>query len=402
MSLTEQIKELGPEIGLEIIRITNAEDFPETEKQIIENIEKGYIPKSDYYASKNISAGSNNLPLNRIGKRCNPKSILKRAKSIISVAQDYLIEETENITDKKQLCGKIAKYDVANFYYDLKLKLKKIVDFINQRSDFKYKSKNKSCYVSLVEKPIAARAGVGWYGKHGIIITERFGSWVVLGEIITELELEADAPLLQSCGDCKICIDLCPTQAIVSPYIVDRTRCLQYISERPMKVPVAFREVWEDRLYGCTTCQEVCPKNIKIKPRKYQPKYGYISSSVPLIPLLQISEEEYQRFFAYNQIAMRPREAIKRNAALALGNIGDPRAVNPLVKVLQEDDNSMVRGHTAWALGKIGGKKAKFSLEKALKIEEDREVGEEIIDALRMLDFRRKDIGKNDTGSRID
>jgi epoxyqueuosine reductase len=383
MSLTEQIKELGPEISLEVIRITNAEDFPETEKQIIENIEKGYIPKSDYYASKNISAGSNNLPLNRIGKRCNPKSILKRAKSIISVAQDYLIEETENITDKKQLCGKIAKYDVGNFYYDLKLKLNKIVDFINQRSDFEYKSKNKSCYVSLVEKPIAARAGVGWYGKHGIIITERFGSWVVLGEIITELELEADAPLLQSCGDCKICIDLCPTQAIVSPYIVDRTRCLQYISERPMKVPVDFREVWGDRLYGCTTCQEFCPKNIKIKPRKYQPKYGYISSSVPLIPLLQISEEEYQRFFAYNQIAMRPREAIKRNAALALGNIGDSRAVNPLVKVLQEDENSMVRGHTAWALGKIGGKKAKFALEKALKIEEDREVGEEIIDALR-------------------
>ena len=367
MSLTEQIKELGPEIDLEIIRITNAEDFPETEKQIIENIKKGYIPKSDYYASKNIS--SNNPQVNRIGKRCNPKSILKKAKSIISVAQDYLIEETENITDKKQLCGKIAKYDVGNFYYDLKLKLKKIVDFINQRSDFKYKSKNKSCYVSLVEKPIAERAGVGWYGKHGIIITERFGSWVVLGEIITELELQADAPLLQSCGDCKICLDLCPTQAIVSPYLVDRTRCLQYISERPMKVPLAFREVWGDRLYGCTTCQEVCPKNIKIKPRKYQPKYGYISSSVPLIPLLQISEEEYQRFFAYNQIAMRPREAIKRNAALALGNIGDPRAVNPLIKVLQEDDNSMVRGHTAWALGKIGGKKAKFSLEKALKIE---------------------------------
>jgi len=400
MSLTEQIKELGPEIDLEIIRITNAEDFPETEKQIIENIKKGYIPKSDYYASKNIS--SNNPQVNRIGKRCNPKSILKKAKSIISVAQDYLIEETENITDKKQLCGKIAKYDVGNFYYDLKLKLKKIVDFINQRSDFKYKSKNKSCYVSLVEKPIAERAGVGWYGKHGIIITERFGSWVVLGEIITELELEADAPLLQSCGDCKICLDLCPTQAIVSPYLVDRTRCLQYISERPMKVPLAFREVWGDRLYGCTTCQEVCPKNIKIKPRKYQPKYGYISSSVPLIPLLQISEEEYQRFFAYNQIAMRPREAIKRNAALALGNIGDPRAVNPLIKVLQEDDNSMVRGHTAWALGKMGGKKAKMALEKALKIEEDREVGEEIIDALRRLDFRRKDIGKNDTGSRID
>jgi len=381
MSLAIKIKELGKEIGLDVIRITNAESFPETEKQIRESIEKGYIPNDislDGFVPTDLS-------LDKIKKRCNPRSILKRAKSIISVAQYYLIEETEDIQDKDQPLGKIAKYDVGNFYYDVKLKLKKIVNFINQKTDFKYKSKNKSCYVSLVEKPIAQRAGIGWYGKHSIIITEGYGSWVVLGEIITELELEADAPLPQSCGDCKICIDLCPTQAIVSPYIIDRTRCLQYISERPMKVPLVFREVWGDRLYGCTTCQEVCPQNHKVKPKKYRPEYGYIGSRIPLIPLLTITKDEFQHYFAYNQIAMRPREAIKRNAALALGNIGDPRAVVSLVKTLQEDDNSMVRGHTAWALGKIGGKKVKLALEKALKIEEDKEVREEIINALKMF-----------------
>ena len=141
----------------------------------------------------------------------------------------------------------------------------------------------------------------------------------------------------------------------------------------------------EDRLYGCTTCQEVCPQNRKVKPKKYRPEYGYIGSKIPLIPLLTISEEEFQNYFAYNQIAMRPREAIKRNAVLALGNIGDPRAVVPLIKVLQENDNLMIRGHTAWALGKIGGEKAKFALEKALKIEKDREVREEILNALEMF-----------------
>ena len=387
MSLTSQIKELGEEIGLDIVRITNAESFPETEKHLIESIEKGYIPKNDYYTSGNISVRPNQLNLNKISKRCNPRSILKRAKSIISVAQGYLIEEMEDIQDKEQLYGKIAKYDIGNFYYDVKLKLKKIVDFINQETDFKYKSKNKSCYVSLVEKPIAQRAGVGWYGKNGIIITERFGSWVVLGEIITELELDTDEFLLRDCGDCTICIDSCPTKAIVSPYVIDRTKCLQFISERVMKVPLAFREKWEDRLYGCTICQEVCPKNIKVKvkPKKYRPKYGFIGSRIPLIPLLQITEGEFQNYFAYNQIAMRPKEAIKRNAVLALGNIGDSRAVVPLVKVLQEDDNSIVRGHTAWALGKIGGEKAKFALEKTLKNEEDREVREEIINALKMF-----------------
>jgi len=385
MSLASQIKELGLEIGLDIIRITNAESFPEAEKHIIKSVEKGYIPENDYYNSKNISAITKQLNLNKISKKCNPKSILKRAKSIISVAQCYMIEETEYAQDKNQPLGKIAKYDIGNFYYDVKLKLKKIVDFINQETDFKYKSKNKSCYISLTEKPIAQRAGVGWYGKNGIIITERFGSWVVLGEIITELELDTDESLQRDCGDCTICIDSCPTKAIVSPYVIDRTRCLQYISERPMKVPLDFREVWEDKLYGCTICQEVCPKNYKVKPKKYKPEYGYVGSRIPLIPLLQITEGEFQNYFAYNQISMRPREAIKRNAVLALGNIGDTKAVVPLVRTLQEDDSSMVRGHTAWALGKIGGEKAKFALEKALKIEKDKEVREEIINSLRMF-----------------
>ena len=385
MPLVSQIKELGAEIGLDIVRITNAESFPETEKFIIESMEKGYIPKDDYYTSKNISAITKQLNLNKIAKRCNPKSILKRARSIISVAKCYLIEETEDIQDKEQLYGKIAKYNVGNFYYDVKLKLKKIVDFINQKADFKYKSKNKSCYVSLAEKSIAQRAGVGWYGKHGIIITERFGSWVVLGEIITELELDTDESLQRDCGDCTICIDSCPTKAIVSPYVIDRTKCLQFISERSMKVPLVFREKWGDRLYGCTTCQTVCPQNREVIPKKYKLKYGYIGLKIPLIPLLQMTEEEFQNYFAYNQIAMRPKEAIKRNTVLALGNIGDPRAVVPLIKVLQEDDNSIVRGHTAWALGNIGGEKAKFALEKALKIEKDKEVSEEITNALRMI-----------------
>ena len=385
MSLVSKIKELGEEIGLDVVRITNAEAFPETEKQIIKNIEKGYIPKDNYYKSKYISQAENQLNLKKISRRCNPKSILKRAKSIISVAQSYLIEETEDIQDKEQLYGKIAKYNVGNFYYEVKLKLKKIIDFIDQETNFKYRSKNKSCYVSLVEKPIAQRAGVGWYGKHGIIVTKKFGSWVVLGEIITELELETDEPLQQDCGDCTRCMDLCPTKAIVSPYIIDRTKCLQYISERPMKVPLAFREKWGDRLYGCTTCQEVCPRNDKVKLKKYRPKYGYIGSKIPLIPLLSITEEEFQNYFAYNQIAMRPQEAIKRNAALALGNIGDTKAVSPLVRTLQEDSSPMVRGHTAWALGKIGGQKAKFALEKALKIEDNKEVREEIINALGMF-----------------
>ena len=110
MSLASKIKVLGGEIGLDIVRITNAESFPETEKHIIESVEKDYIPKNDYYASKNISAITKQINLNKISKRCNPKSTLKRAKSVVSVAQCYLIEEDDNIEDKNLLCGRIAKY----------------------------------------------------------------------------------------------------------------------------------------------------------------------------------------------------------------------------------------------------------------------------------------------------
>lgn len=115
MSLTSQIKELGEEIGLDIVRITNTESFPETEKHIIESIEKGYTPENDYYAFKNITEKPNNINLNKISKRCNPKSILKKAKSIISVAQGYLIEEIEDVQNENQPLGKIAKYDIGNF-----------------------------------------------------------------------------------------------------------------------------------------------------------------------------------------------------------------------------------------------------------------------------------------------
>ena len=384
MSLTEQIKNMGKEIGLDIIRITNAETFPQTENSIIKSIKKGYIPGSEYRNNKDTSLNSEEINFNKISKRCNPKNILKKAKSIISVAQYYLIEEDHNFEESGQPCGRIAKYDIANFYYEVKEKLKKIIDFISQESNYKYKSKNKSCYVSLVEKPIAQRAGVGWYGKNGIIITEKYGSWVVLGEIFTELELETDNPIQNNCGDCRICIDSCPTQAIVSPYVIDRTKCLQYISERLMNVPLAYREIWGDNLYGCTICQDVCPKNKNKKPKKYQPKYGYIGPKIPLIPLLKMTEEEFKSYFTDNQIAMRPRDAIKRNAVLALGNIGNPIAVPHLITVLQEDDNLIVRGHTAWALGKLGGKKSKSALEKALKIEDNEDVKKEIINALEM------------------
>lgn len=385
MTLTSKIKTLGEELGLDIIRITHTQSFPEVEKRIMESIYKGYIPLPTLEHQKKDLLSPVLKSFSKVKKRCDPLSILKKGKSVISVALGYLIEEEEGKWSKDEPVGRIAKYNAANFYYEIVLRLNKIINLINQETAFQYKSKSKSCYVPLVEKPLAQRAGVGWYGKNGIILTERYGSWVVLGEIITEVELEIDSPLNKDCGECRICIDSCPTQAIVAPYLIDRNRCLQYISERLMKVPLEFRDKWGDILYGCTICQEVCPRNKGIIPKKFKPTYGYIGLKIPLLPLLNFSEEQFRKYFAHNQIAMRSREVIKRNAVIALGNLGNPSSIIPLIKVLEEEENPLVRSHAAWALGKIGGKKSRTALEKALKNEFNQEVKVEIINALKMF-----------------
>ncbi|MQK95295.1 epoxyqueuosine reductase, partial [Escherichia coli] len=135
----------------------------------------------------------------------------------------------------------------------------------------------------------------GWYGKHGIIVTQQFGSWIVLGELITNVKLEEDEPVKEACGDCRACIEACPTKAIIEPYVLDVSKCLQYITHHQMVMPTHIREIWGNRLYGCTTCQEACPINQKVKPKERKPNYGYVGPSLPLIPILQMNEKEYRR-----------------------------------------------------------------------------------------------------------
>ena len=152
-------------------------------------------------------------------------------------------------------------------------------------------------------------------------------------------------------------------------------------------MPYPIREIWGNRLYGCTTCQEVCPLNRRVKPKNRKPKYGYVGPSLPLIPILQMTEKEYRKSFRGNQIGewWVSFGAIQRNAAVALGNIGDPIAIPVLAQTLKGSRSKIVRRHAAWALGKIGGPDTNALLCTALKREVDKGVREEIRNALRML-----------------
>lgn len=362
------MKAFTKRIGLDVVRVTSAEPFTDATRRIKEQIQRGLRPKWNAEA---------------IDAYCDPKSVLPSARSIVVVAECYLTSEPTDFSRPGDPHGRIARYTWRNYYHDVKAKLEKVAAFLNKKTkaDVRFR-----CYSNgpLAEKPMAQRAGVGWYGKNGIILTKDYGSFVALGALITNVELEEDKPLNKSCGGCQACIGACPTKAVIEPYVLDMPKCLQYITHKQQVMPVYIREIWGNRLYGCMTCQDVCPLNHRVKSKNRKPQYGFVGSSLSLIPILQMTEKEYRKHFHENQIGewWVSFGAIQRNAAVALGNIGDPSAIPVLTCVLKHR-SFIVRGHAAWALGKIGAQNAKLALRRALKRERNPEVRIEIENALK-------------------
>lgn len=369
ISLTDDLKAFAMGIGLDVVRVTSAEPLTDAAERIKRQIQLGLRP---------------DWKIEDIESFCNPRSVLHDAKSVIVVAESYLTSESVGLSKPGEPHGRVARYTWRNYYHDVRIKLRKVAGFLKERagSGFQFR-----CYSlgSLAEKPMAQRAGVGWYGKHGVIMTKEHGSWVVLGVLVTNAKLEEDGPLEEHCGACRSCIEACPTGAIIEPYILDVSKCLQYITHHQLVMPAHVREVWGDRLYGCTTCQEACPINRRVRPKNRVPEYGYVGPSLPLIPILQMNEKEYRRRFSGNQIGARwvSFGAIQRNAAVALGNIGDPSATAVLAQKLKSSRNPIVQMHAAWALGKIGGRDANLALRETMRKKLGPEVRQELENALK-------------------
>lgn len=371
LALTSELKDFAESVGLDIVRVTSAEPCLDAAERIKQQIRRGLRPE---------------WKIEEIDYFCDPKSFLPEARSVIVAAECYLTSEPTDMGRPGEPHGKIARYTWRNYYRDVKTKLRIVANFLKERAGGGFRFK---CYSNgpLAEKPLAERAGVGWYGKHGIIVTHQFGSWVVLGELLTNVKLEEDEPLHETCGDCNACVEACPTKAIIEPYVLDTSKCLQYITHHQMVMPIHIREIWGNRLYGCTTCQEVCPINRKVKPKDRKPNYGYVGPSLPLIPILQMSGKEYHRRFKDNQIGRWWVNfgAIQRNAAVALGNLRDPVAVPALAQALKHSRSTIVKMHAAWALGKIGNEDAKTALQQALKTKLKPSVQQEAENALKQI-----------------
>ncbi len=239
----------------------------------------------------------------------------------------------------------------------------------------------------ILDRAIAHRAGLGWFGKNTLLITKSgHGSYVFLGELLTDLLLDPDAPASGSCGRCQICLDRCPTGAIVAPYVVDARRCISYLTiELRGWVPRDLRPLIGTWVLGCDICQDVCPHNALVTQGVHQEFAPRRDVPFPdLLELLHLDEATYQTRFRHSAIKRAKRQGLRRNAAIALGNLRDPRAVESLGDAL-EDSDPIIRGHAAWALGQIGGPEATVALARRQQNERDPDVQAEITDALREL-----------------
>lgn len=354
---------LAQQVGLTLIGCTSAEAFLHAREVALERLRRGLMGTLPWYHEGRILRGT------------DPHAILPGARSILSVAVSYYTTASPH---KRPLTGRVARYAWGQDYHKaLKERLRTLMHLLEEEvGPFRWR-----VYVDdgpLLEREVAQRAGVGWFGKNTNILTP-IGSWVFLGEAITTLEVSPDPPLKKTCGQCATCLPACPTGALIAPYVLDSRRCIAYLTiEHRGPIPRELRPLMGDWVFGCDICQEVCPVNRKAQPTslpELQPVTAH--QRLDLLEILSLTEEAFQERFRGTSIRRATRVGLQRNACIVLGNLGDPSAVPALVHAL-ETGETLVRGHAAWALGHIGGARAVQALEDALGREGDPWVAQEI------------------------
>ncbi len=375
MTLTEQIKAHAQRLGFELIGVTPAEES-QTIRLYEKWLENGYAGEMGYLEK--------HLQLKRDPRHCLPE-----AKSVISLAINYYTLDPAQALVENPSRGQISRYAWGDDYHEIiRAKLRKLAAFIDETGSKKLKQKIYVDTGPIIEREYAQKAGIGWIGKNTNFINWQSGSWYFLAEILVSVELEYDWQLPRgSCGTCTLCIEACPTDAIVAPNVLDSRLCISYLTiELKDSIPRELRPQMDNLIFGCDICQEVCPWNSMATPATepgFHPREENITPK--LLSLINMTQAEFSKCFKNSPIKRAKRRGFLRNVAVALGNWGNRRAV-PALKRALDDDEALVRGHAAWALGIIGGKSAKEALDTRLRVETEAQVIGEIKDALRVME----------------
>lgn len=340
VKLSEEIKEWGKELGFQKVGITDI-DLKQHEAKLQQWLEHNYHGEMDYMEKHGM-------------KRARPNELHPGTLRVISVRMDYLPEHAQfarSLKDKSS--AYISRYALGRDYHKVvRKKLKQLGQKIEQQvGQLGYRPFVDSAPV--LERPLAEKAGLGWTGKHSLLLDEKAGSWFFIGELMVDLPLPVDQAVEDKCGQCVACLKICPTQAIVAPYIVDGRRCISYLTiELQGAIPVEFRKAIGNRIYGCDDCQLICPWNrfaSTSEEADYQARRQL--EQQPLLTLFSWSETEFLSNSEGSAIRRIGYQRWLRNIAVALGNAPTtPELIHALENKLQQSHSELVNEHIQWAL----------------------------------------------------
>ena len=342
VSLASDIKIWSRELGFQETGVSDAKaEKSHVERGLLEWLKEGYHGNMDYMAKHGI-------------KRSHPDKLIPGTLRVISVRMNYSPPKARNSWQVMENSEKafISRYALGRDYHKvLRGRLQKLADKITaQIGHCNYRVFSDSAPVMEVEW--AQRSGLGWRGKHTLLLSREAGSMFFLGEIYTDLPLPVDNPIDNHCGTCTKCIDICPTKAIIGPYRLDARRCISYLTiENKGSIPESLRPLIGNRVYGCDDCQLICPWN------KYAAVTGESDFSVrnglyntSLVELFSWSKEEFDTRLAGSPIRRIGHEQWLRNLAVGLGNASSSKDISDALKARYNDDSPLVREHVQWAL----------------------------------------------------
>jgi epoxyqueuosine reductase len=320
-----ELARLAEELGIDVVGAAPVAAYEETERHIRERRERGLFADMRFtMARPEVS--------------CHPETLLEGARTVVSAALCYWHDAGEPPPGH----GRLPRYT----WYDAYSELRERLEALGARLGGSYRvlvDANQH-----VDREAASRSGVGFYGKNTMLITRRFGSWVVLGTLVTQAELEPTPPLDADCGSCTLCIEACPTGALDEPGVVDANRCLSYWTQSGAAIPDGYREELRDQVYGCDICQDVCPWNRGVEKRRagLDPPAG-AEPHVSLVDWLEASDEELARRYDRLFVPRNDPRYLRRNALVALGNAGGDER---LARRYAESGDELLREHAEWAL----------------------------------------------------
>lgn len=388
MKLEQKIKKLGFEVGFDLVSVASLE-VSKFGLEVEDWLRQGRQGEMAWY-EKNVE------------RRLDPrKNLYGQALTSISVGLFYRPEELplQIISDPSR--GIIARYALYNDYHKI---MEKMLKLLSQKITQEIKKWKYVCYVDtgpVLEREISARAGLGFGGKNTTLINTTLGSYVFLGEILCDLEVSPDkreqkdvlhskhkhlesslsgkgADVQGTCGSCVRCQIACPTQAFVKPYVLDARRCISYLTiENRGAIPIGLRKFLKNRIYGCDICQEVCPWNKKIDSRITSGLTVKIEQAPLLLDLLSLTKDGFLKKYKGMPILRAKYAGFMRNVLVAAGNWADDSAWSLVLKLMQNSE-PLVRQHAAWALWQINKKQAQGYLKELKKIEQDKQVLQEL------------------------